>query len=347
MAWRDELKSYERALKNRDRPVGDNYLNTARPYLTHLGETYEPESYLELSHDQIWDWVDGLRQNGLRGVKGLADSSISSVMSIARALLTHLNGGEKPASFRGIKIRQSRSRVETKGELLTEEELRKIMRASNPQKRAILRLLWDTGARPSEILGLRRSHVVFGEDGEGTYADLSFRNTKNGHPRSVSIVDPETLAELRSYLEIAPESGYLFPSPVKKDAPIGYRTLGHHLKRTAKKLGITKRVYPYLFRHTRATRSLNLPGPVRDERMGWLSPGTWKNYTHLSTEDQRKALRVLQKREKTKVVAFAELPREQRDSLIRSILADDEVRRQFVELIKEVNAQTVVERMGE
>ena len=340
MSWRHELKGYERALKNRDRPVSENYLKTNWPYLTNLGETYEPDSYLDISHDQILDWIDGLRQSGLRGGRGLADSSISSVMGAARSLLVHLNGGDKPASMRGIVIRQSRNRVETKGELLTEGELRRIMRASNPMKRAIIRLLWDTGARPSEVLGLKREHIVFGQDEEGPFVDLSFPQTKNDHPRSVSVVDPETIAELRSYLAIAPKTGYLFPSPLKKNTPLGYQAIGVHLRRTAKKLGITKRVYPYLFRHTAATRSLNLPASVRDERMGWRSAGMWKRYTHLSTEDQRAALWALQNKQ-----AIEEPTPEQVDRMVQTLVESDEFRKAFEPMIREINALIKVEKV--
>ncbi len=62
--------------------------------------------------------------------------------------------------------------------------------------------------------------------------------------------------------------------------------LWHYLGRASKQAGIKKRVYPYLFRHTAATRRYNAPAGVRDRMMGWKSDMA-RNYEHLATEDVR------------------------------------------------------------
>ncbi len=59
------------------------------------------------------------------------------------------------------------------------------------------------------------------------------------------------------------------------------------MKRTAEKVGITKRIYPYLLRHTRATELATAPRAFADRLMGWKSGVMWKNYTHLATDDLR------------------------------------------------------------
>lgn len=208
--------------------------------------------------------------------------------SHVKATLRWLNDGETPRSLRGLTIGRSKPRVKSKTELLTDRELERLLKALGPQKRAIVRLLRATGARPSEVLGLRREDVDLRQhDGNGEYAELAFRDTKNGETRSVPIVDAVAVQELKDFLEIGPKTGLLFPSPVRKGEPLQYQTLWRAMRRAGRKAGLAKRIYPYLLRHTRATELHASPQGVRDRLLGWRSPLQWRNYEHLATDDLR------------------------------------------------------------
>jgi len=64
------------------------------------------------------------------------------------------------------------------------------------------------------------------------------------------------------------------------------------IKKIAKRAGIKKRIYPHLFRHTRATRLLSeLSESIGAKYLGWV-PGSnmVRIYVHLANEDVEEAI---------------------------------------------------------
>lgn len=286
MTWKAELKDYRAYLKGKG--VTSYYLTTSGSFLRRLGEAFDPESYLDLTQKQLSEWFSDLREK-----RKLKEASLKAAASHVKACLRWLNDGETPKSMKNMVIGKSKSRVESKDELVSDGEFERLLKAMSPQKRVILRLLRKSGARPAEVLGLRRGDVAIRKHDGREYAELTFRDTKTDEVRNVPVVDGDTLAELKDYMEFGPQAGYLFPSPIKKDKkgeptqPLGYQSLWVAMKRTAEKVGIEKRLYPYLLRHTRATELMDSPRATADRLMGWKSGVMWKNYTHLATDDLR------------------------------------------------------------
>ncbi len=228
----------------------------------------------------------------LRG-RGLSDNTVKGKLGYARTFLRWLNDGENPPALKGLKIGVKTPRVASKNELLSESEYERLVSVMPLRKAVIFRLLWSSGARPSEILGLRRDDVAFHKENGREYVELSLRETKNEIPRVVPIADRETMKTLRSYMETQ-NGELLFSSPMSKwkgeeipERPLQYTGLWRYLRRVAKEVGITKRIYPYLIRHTVATRHYDAPPGIRDMLMGWRSPAMWKNYEHLAVDDVR------------------------------------------------------------
>lgn len=64
------------------------------------------------------------------------------------------------------------------------------------------------------------------------------------------------------------------------------------IKKIAKRAGIKKRIYPHLFRHTRATRLLaKVPESIGAKYMGWVSGSKMVGaYIHLASEDVDEAI---------------------------------------------------------
>ncbi len=278
------MERYDTALRGR---TGETYRTNVARYLLALGEASGVESFHDLERKHLEAWFAQLRERGFTGRKGLAPASLRTVASYTKAFLRWLNEDETPKCIRGLIIGKPQVRVRSKNELLKPDEIERLIRASNPQKAAILRLLQATGARPSEVLKLRHENVAWETHNGVEYAELSFRDTKTGEPRTVPLADRKALGALRDYLAIANGSDYLFPSPSREGQPLTERSLWAVMKRTAEKVGITKRVYPYLFRHTRATELYEAPRSIADKLMGWKSGVMWKNYTHLATDDLR------------------------------------------------------------
>lgn len=277
MAWDKETRRFLKHLQAEGRTP--EHAANVRGILRRFGEHTGAKGFSKLSKDDVEGWLAELRG------RGLSTSTVKGYFAILKAAIRYLNEGENPPCLRGLKAGAKDSRVKTKGELLTETEYRRLLNVMPLSKALVFRLLWDTGARPGEVLRLQREHLSFDHAQGREFVDLSFPDTKTGEPRTVPVVNRETLAALKSHLE-ATEDGFLFPSPVHAGEALKPQGLWSYLERAAKQAGIKKRVYPYLFRHTAATRRYNAPAGVRDRMMGWHSDMA-RNYEHLATEDVR------------------------------------------------------------
>ncbi len=276
MDWNGESKRFLKHLQAEGRTP--EHIANARGILSRFGEHTGGKGFGKVSKDDVEGWLADLRGE-------VSTSTVSGYFALLKAAIRYLNDGESPPCLKGLKAGAKDSRVKTKGELLTEEEYRRLLNVMPPGKALIYRLLWDTGARPGEVVRLRRDHLSFGHAQGREFVELSFPNTKNGTPRVVPVVNGETLAALKSHLE-ATEDGFLFPSPINAGESLKSQALWHYLRRAGKQAGLKKRIYPYLFRHTSATRRYKAPAGVRDRMMGWHSDMA-RNYEHLATEDVR------------------------------------------------------------
>ncbi len=277
MDWDGETKRFVRHLEAEGRTP--QHIGNVRGILRRFGAHTGGRSSGEVSKDDVEGWLADLRG------QGLSTSTVSGYFAILKAALRYQNDGENPPCLKGMKAGGKASRVRTKGELLTEKEYRRLLNVMPPGKALVFRLLWDTGARPGEVLRLRREDLSFGRAQGREVVDLSFPDTKTGEPRTVPVVNGETLAALKAHLETVSD-GHLFPSPARPGEPLKPQGLWYYLGRAGRRAGIKKRVYPYLFRHTAATRRYNAPAGVRDRMMGWKTDMA-KNYEHLDTADVR------------------------------------------------------------
>ena len=286
MTWESELDSWVASLESKGRTT--NYLANARSALGHLARRFDPDSFLDLSRNNFVTWFNELRKGGITGKKGLSDATMNYMAALAKACLRWLNDGETPKSLRTLgAIGQRRSRVEAKEDLLTDPEFESLVGPMPLDKRVILRLLRHTGARPSEILGLRRKDVQTLEKEGKPYVGVTFRNTKTKTSRFVPVGNPTMVQEVKSYLEgtEGTRDSFLFPSPARKGEPMLYGSLHAYVKKKAKAVGIDKDASPYMLRHKRATELMdaNIPRKYANELMGWK--GTmWDNYAHLGKD---------------------------------------------------------------
>jgi integrase/ribosomal protein L40E len=166
--------------------------------------------------------------------------------------------------------------------------------ADNPRDRAFILVLYESGCRIGEILSLKIRNVQFDD-----YGAQLIVNGKTGS-RRVRILFSQ--AELASWMNIHPLRNDL-------DAPL-WITLGtksrnsfltHNaayeiLKENAKRAGIKKRIYPHLFRHSRATHLANfLTEAQMKQYFGWVQNSSMAvTYVHLSGRDVDNALLKIQ-----------------------------------------------------
>lgn len=157
-------------------------------------------------------------------------------------------------------------------DVLTEKEIEAIVNSSeDPKYKVLFGVLSESGCRIGELRSVTKKNLSF--DDKGCVISV---NGKTG-PRRVRIV--KNADDLKFYVHFVGESKKLFD--VTNEAILKM------LRKTAKRMGITKRVYPHLFRHTRATQ---LSKFLTDREMclyfGWSKSSDMPGrYSHLSMRD--------------------------------------------------------------
>ena len=185
---------------------------------------------------------------------------------------------------------QTREKKILPHETLSLEEIRQIIdSAESGRDKAILSLLYDTGCRPHELLSLRKADVTNNESGLFVCVP---DYCKTGARQIPVVITTKSHYYLTQYLEANP----LKPTDKLFDMTVEW--LNTIIKRLAVKLNLNKRVYSYLFRHSRATfLAQYLTESQLCVYMGWRQGSDMpKIYVHLSGRDILPAVMELNKR---------------------------------------------------
>ncbi len=176
-------------------------------------------------------------------------------------------------------------------ELLTEDEVKRIADAAfNPRDKAFVLVLYETGCRIGEILSLQIKHVQPDE-----YGAVLLVNGKTGH-RRVRIIS--SAPELTKWLEYHPLKNDPY-APLwtsfgskNKNVAFAHSSVREMLKDLARRANVKKRIYPHLFRHSRATHLANhLTDAQLKHHLGWVQNSAMSaTYIHLSGKDVDNAL---------------------------------------------------------
>ncbi|WP_368680831.1 tyrosine-type recombinase/integrase (plasmid) [Rhodococcus opacus] len=210
-----------------------------------------------------------------------------------KPFLYHLSKGE-PERRRTIKLRAPRKHPT----ILTVTQVQAILDAcTRLRDRLLWALLWDSGIRIGEALGLRHEDLAAAE-GELMIVPRVNDNrarAKSGQPRTIPI-GPEVIRLYADYLHDEYgdlDSDYVFVNlwggPFGQ--PWGYPAVYDLVLRLRRITGID--FDPHWYRHSYATRLLrkNTPIEVVSALLGHSSIATTMDiYGHLSVEDARRAL---------------------------------------------------------
>lgn len=184
----------------------------------------------------------------------------------------------------------------------------------NLRDRLLIRLLWRTGMRVSElvrpgkdrspVLGLRVSNILWQENA----LIIRHAKRKDNPPRRIDI-DPGTLAMVKEYLENRPEKSEFV-------IPIGRQMAYLVVRQAAERIGITevgdpmvskrRHPHPHHLRHSLAVHSVRMTkGNYADlirlqSQLGHASLSTTASYVQFSDEEQRKWYDDLWKKEEEK-----------------------------------------------
>lgn len=156
-----------------------------------------------------------------------------------------------------------------------------------PDYQLIVALLYETGARVSEVLALKGKHVREAPEG---YFRLFIEDAKNGEFRTVFVIKYAGL--LRHYLMLrrpGPDD-WLFPSPSRPGKPIHPRNVEKLLRRLGREHGV--RLHPHILRHLRGTLLVKegVQERVVMKLLGHRTEKMMKIYVNLTAKDVEEAL---------------------------------------------------------
>jgi integrase/recombinase XerD len=217
----------------------------------------------------------------------LSEASVNSYSRTVRAFLRWAEGeGEISEKVKVPMKKLPRQLLE----VLSQEEIRRMEVAAGSERDELLvRTLADTGIRLGELLGLRAGDLV--ETGRGR-CHLRVRG-KTGE-RLVP-VPPRLARRLRRHLtrRHAEDGDPVFVSRRRSPRTGEYEPLTENgaeqtIRHLAKAVGIERRVYPHLFRHSYATTALRR-GMSTVQLMNILGHSSLtmisQVYSHLTTDD--------------------------------------------------------------
>ncbi len=165
-------------------------------------------------------------------------------------------------------------------EVLTKEEIKSLINASNsPKNKIMIEFLYSSGLRVSELANLKVKELNL-EEKTGL-----LRFGKGGKDRFF-IMSEILVKDLKEYLKDH-SSEYLFPG---FNGAISTRSIQKAIQRAAKRAKINKKVYPHLLRHTFATHLLESGVDIRhiQELLAHSSLQTTQFYTQVSTKELKK-----------------------------------------------------------
>jgi len=195
-------------------------------------------------------------------VKKKLDSN--SLRLYVRAISSFLKFLDNESLAKNIKAPKVDKRLP---KFITYDELNKLLEnANNYRDKLIIKFLFYTGVRVSELIKIKKNDIIFEEGFVKVYG-------KGGKERIVPI-PKELLNELKDYInKINTENIF----------PLSSRQVERIIKNVAEKAGINKKVTPHVLRHSLATTLLSKGVDIRyiQEILGHSSLNITQIYTHV------------------------------------------------------------------
>jgi site-specific recombinase XerD len=250
-------------------------------YLKILAEHAEDKRFEEMDESDVKEMVEWVHD------RDLADETVDTYKKAIRSLWKWMSDGdETPEAIEWIQLNNSNGNGTLPKDLLSKEDIEnQVDAAKNPRDKALIYMLYETGARIGELIDL-------------TVGDIEDR--KNGKK---VVIEGKTGARRLPLVESVPHlNNWLnkHPSP-EKDAPLwckiqqgnpddqlGYRYIREKiLKKNMERADIDKPSNPHHYRHSRASYlATELKEAQLCEWFGWVQGSDVPaRYVHLSGRD--------------------------------------------------------------
>ena len=266
--YADDLKKLDTELKLRGFSIHtiSSYLRYNKKFLEYIKK--DPKS---INKDHIKSFLSYL----------LSDKHLSArTLNLVRAALLFFYNEIMGIGITNIKTPKIEKSLPT---VLTKKEVRALFNASkNFKSRLILKLLYSSGLRVSELTKLKYEDINFDEN-SGTVLQ------GKGKKDRMFILSHEIIEDLKIFQKKQEKTkGYIFIN--NKNQPISTRNIQKIIKNYAKKADINKNVTPHKLRHSFATHLLEAGTDIRmiQELLGHSNLQTTQIYTHVSREQIKK-----------------------------------------------------------
>ncbi len=260
------------------------YRSDLADFLAHLRR--EGRTLAAARPGDVVGWIECLRRSGLKA------SSIARRLSAARGLMRHL-------AREGALTRDPTQHVERpRGSrplprTLSPEAAATVVESAAPagprgvRDRALLEMLYATGMRASECLGLRLEDV-------NLTAGYVVCTGKGRKQRLVPLGDEAAqwvrryLAEARPLAARRRDSGHVFVNP--RGGPLSRQSLWKIVRAAAARAGVARKVSPHVLRHSFASHLLQNGADLRSVQvmLGHADIATTQIYTHLPSAALRR-----------------------------------------------------------
>ena len=235
-----------------------NYLDLNKKFLQHANK--KPEQIEQ--QDVKYFLADKMTER--------ASSSIILFLASIRFAYLGILGSDPTL---GIKRPKKEKKIP---EVLSKQEVLLLIDAANTLKSAIiLKLLYSSGLRVSEIVNLKKENLNFEEN-------IGWVREGKGKKDRMFIFSKKLSKILQKFINKNPSWNYVF----SKENSLTTRNIQKIVQGVTKKTGINKRVHPHTLRHSFATHLLDSGVDLRkiQELLGHSSIATTQIYTHISNE---------------------------------------------------------------
>lgn len=188
--------------------------------------------------------------------------------------------------IRSVKLPAVDRATKTAEEMLSEDEILRLVDSAGPRDRALIATFYEGGLRTKEVALLTWNQIKFDADGY-------ILNTaeKTGHPRYVRCHwSAPYLAEWQNQYPYGEPAGDrpVFPSHYQPHGPLTYAAIRGILSRVAERAGHTKRIKLGYFRHSHITNqhAAGVPeGIIKLIHWGNLRTTQLDTYSHHTNKD--------------------------------------------------------------
>ncbi len=262
------------------------YLNVLKHTSIALGKDFDKADRQDI--EKLVAWINN---------RNLSTETAKLYKIMLRRFYKWLKGNDEeyPPEVKWIKahIKLSEKELPSEGELITEDEVKKLIgTARHSRDRALISLLYESGCRISEI-------------GTMKIGNISFDN----YGLLISVKGKTGMRKIRVIFSVPYITAWLNDHPYRNDAEcplwigistnsngrkeaVKYTSLLNLLKRCFEKSGIKKRSNPHFLRHSRATFMANhLTEFQMNQYFGWIQGSRMPSiYVHLSGRETDKAI---------------------------------------------------------